>query len=188
MDDLVRAPPRPRLHLVRQRDRARARRQEVRASTFAGVPIDKATEYAAEDADVTLRLWMALKPRLAAERMTTVYETLERPLMPVIVDMERAGIKVDRADPLAAVVAASRRRWRGSRRRSSALAGDKFNLGSPQAARRIAVRPAEAARRQADQDRPVGDARRPARRSRGQRGAARRRAPARSTRCSSGGS
>ncbi len=60
------------------------------------MPLDKATEYAAEDADVTLRLWMALKPRLAAERMTTVYETLERPLVPVIVDMEQAGIKVDR--------------------------------------------------------------------------------------------
>ena len=68
------------------------------------VPIDKATEYAAEDADVTLRLWMALKPRLAAERMTTVYETLERPLVPVIAEMERAGIKVDRRHPLAAVV------------------------------------------------------------------------------------
>ena len=49
--------------------------------TFAQVPLDKATEYAAEDADVTLRLWMVLKPRLAAERMTTVYETLERPLV-----------------------------------------------------------------------------------------------------------
>ncbi len=65
--------------------------------TFAGVPIDKATEYAAEDADVTLRLWMVLKPRLPAERMATVYETLERPLLPVIAEMERAGIKVDRA-------------------------------------------------------------------------------------------
>ena len=48
---------------------------------FARAPIDKATEYAAEDADVTLRLWRALKPRLAAERMSTVYETLERPLV-----------------------------------------------------------------------------------------------------------
>jgi DNA polymerase-1 len=65
--------------------------------TFAGIPIDKATEYAAEDADVTLRLWMALKPRLVAERMTVVYETLERPLVPVIVAMEEAGIKVDPA-------------------------------------------------------------------------------------------
>ena len=62
--------------------------------TFAGVPIDKASEYAAEDADVTLRLWQVLKPRLVSERLVTVYETLERPLLPVIVDMERAGIKV----------------------------------------------------------------------------------------------
>jgi DNA polymerase-1 len=57
--------------------------------TFAQVPLDKATEYAGEDADVTLRLWMALKPRLAAERMTAVYETLERPLVCVLADMER---------------------------------------------------------------------------------------------------
>ena len=64
--------------------------------TFADVPIDKASEYAAEDADVTLRLWMKLKPRLTAERMTTVYERLERPLVPVIVAMEGAGIKIDR--------------------------------------------------------------------------------------------
>ena len=84
--------------------------------TFAGVPIDKATEYAAEDADVTLRLWMALKPRLAAERMATVYETLERPLLPVIVDMERAGIKVDR-DILSRLSSAFAQRSRGSRRR-----------------------------------------------------------------------
>ena len=49
--------------------------------TFAQVPLDKATEYAGEDADVTLRLWMLLKPRLVAERMTAVYETLERPMV-----------------------------------------------------------------------------------------------------------
>ena len=47
---------------------------------FARVPFDKATEYSAEDADVTLRLWTCLQPRLAAEGMATVYETLERPL------------------------------------------------------------------------------------------------------------
>lgn len=64
--------------------------------TFDHVAIDKATEYAAEDADVTLRLWEVLKPRLAAERMTTVYETLERPLVPVLARMERRGISIDR--------------------------------------------------------------------------------------------
>jgi DNA polymerase-1 len=64
--------------------------------TFDHVAIDKAAEYAAEDADVTLRLWEVLKPRLAAERMTTVYETLERPLVPVLARMERRGIAIDR--------------------------------------------------------------------------------------------
>jgi len=63
--------------------------------TFDQVPLDKATEYAAEDADITLRLHMLLKPRLAAEKVATVYETLERPLVPVLSRMEREGIKVD---------------------------------------------------------------------------------------------
>ena len=63
---------------------------------LARVAIDKATEYAAENADVTMRLWRALKPRLAAERVTTVYETLERPLVPVLARMERRGVAIDR--------------------------------------------------------------------------------------------
>lgn len=63
---------------------------------FARVPLDKATAYAAEDADVTLRLWRVLKPRLVAEGMTTVYETLERPLLTVLARMERRGIAIDR--------------------------------------------------------------------------------------------
>ena len=98
--------------------------------TFAGVPVDKATEYAAEDADVTLRLWIAMKPRLAAERMTTVYETLERPLVPVIVAMEAAGIKVDRAilARLSAAFAQSAARLEDE---VDALVGHKFNLASP---------------------------------------------------------
>ncbi|MEE8246305.1 MAG: DNA polymerase I [Alphaproteobacteria bacterium] len=66
--------------------------------TFDKVPLHKALDYAAEDADVTLRLYGVLKPRLVPERMTTVYETLERPLIPVLSDMERAGIKVARDD------------------------------------------------------------------------------------------
>src|SRR5262249_38530167 len=60
--------------------------------TFAQVPLDKATEYAGEDADVTLRLWMLLKPRLVGERMMAVYETLERPMVSILSDMERAGV------------------------------------------------------------------------------------------------
>ena len=98
--------------------------------TFAGIPLDKATEYAAEDADVTLRLWLKLKSRLAAERMTTVYETLERPLLPIIVDMEKAGIVVDRAilhrlsSKFAQEIARLEEKVYG-------LVGHKFNLGSP---------------------------------------------------------
>lgn len=64
--------------------------------TFDKVAIDKATEYAAEDADITGRLHRLLKPRLVQEKMVTVYETLERPLVPVLVDMEHNGIKVDK--------------------------------------------------------------------------------------------
>jgi len=98
--------------------------------TFAGVPIDKATEYAAEDAEVTLRLWTALKPRLVAEHMTTVYETLERPLVEVIVGMEKAGIKVDRQilSRLSSSFAQSIARLEEE---VQALAGYSFNLGSP---------------------------------------------------------
>jgi DNA polymerase I len=98
--------------------------------SFAGVPIDKATEYAAEDADITLRLWMAMKPRLAAERMTTVYETLERPLVPVIVAMERAGIKVDR-DILSRLSSTFAQRTVQLEEEINGLVGHKFNLGSP---------------------------------------------------------
>jgi DNA polymerase I - 3''-5'' exonuclease and polymerase domains len=63
--------------------------------TFEAVDIAKAAEYAAEDADVTLRLWHLLKPRLVAEGMTSVYETLERPLLAVLGRMERRGIAID---------------------------------------------------------------------------------------------
>jgi DNA polymerase-1 len=63
--------------------------------SFDQVPLDKATEYASEDADLTMRLYKLLKPRIAAEKVATVYETLERPLAPVLSQMEREGIKVD---------------------------------------------------------------------------------------------
>ncbi|MES2602733.1 MAG: DNA polymerase I [Pseudomonadota bacterium] len=63
---------------------------------FDQVPVDKATEYAAERADIVLRLWRVLKPRLMAYRVNTVYETLERPLVPVLARMERRGISIDR--------------------------------------------------------------------------------------------
>ncbi len=98
--------------------------------TFAGVPIAKATEYAAEDADITLRLWMKLKPRLTAERMTNVYETLERPLVPVIVAMEQAGIKVDRTI-LSRLSSTFSQRAARLEEEVYQLAGHKFNLASP---------------------------------------------------------
>lgn len=63
--------------------------------TFDLVPLDKALDYAAEDADITLRLHKALKPRLAREGMTATYENVERPLIPVIAQMELDGVKVD---------------------------------------------------------------------------------------------
>lgn len=63
--------------------------------TFDRVPIEKALAYAAEDADITFQLHSFLKPRLLNEHQCTVYETLERPLIPVLVDMEHRGIKVD---------------------------------------------------------------------------------------------
>ena len=97
---------------------------------FARVPIDKATEYSAEDADVTLRLWAGLRPRLTAESMTTVYETLERPLAIVLARMEQRGICVDRAllSRLSGEFAQDMARLEAE---VQALAGESFNLGSP---------------------------------------------------------
>ena len=99
--------------------------------SFDKVPLDRATEYAAEDADVTLRLWRKLKPRLAREAATTVYELVDRPLVPVIAEMERAGIKVDREElaRLSAEFAGEIARLEGE---VHALAGHPFTIGSPQ--------------------------------------------------------
>lgn len=63
--------------------------------TFDRVPLDKATDYAAEDADFTLRLWHLLKPRIAQQHVTRVYERIERPVVPVVAGMETAGIRID---------------------------------------------------------------------------------------------
>ncbi|RTL63044.1 MAG: DNA polymerase I [Hyphomicrobiales bacterium] len=98
--------------------------------TFAQVPIDKATEYAAEDADITLRLWLMLKPRLAAERVTTVYELLEKPMVCLLGAMEGAGIKVD-PHILARLSSTFAQRVARLEEEIYELAGHKFNLGSP---------------------------------------------------------
>ena len=63
--------------------------------TFDRVPLDKATDYAAEDADYALRLWQLLKPQIAQQHVTRVYERIERPLVPVVADMETIGVRID---------------------------------------------------------------------------------------------
>lgn len=98
--------------------------------SFDKVEIAKATAYAAEDADVTLRLWQLLKPRLASEHRATVYETLERPLVDVIARMEMRGILVDRQilSRLSGDFAQTLARLEDE---IHEMAGEKFALGSP---------------------------------------------------------
>ena len=98
--------------------------------TFDQISLEEATPYAAEDADVTLRLWKFLKPKLVAEKVTTVYETLERPLPSVIATMENHGIKVDRAE-LARLSSMFAQKMAGLEAEAYELAGTQFNLGSP---------------------------------------------------------
>jgi DNA polymerase-1 len=98
--------------------------------TFAQLSLPKATEYAAENVDIALRLWLVLKARLAAEHMATVYETLERPMVGVLADMERTGIKVDRSI-LSRLTSTFTERIAHLEKQIYDLAGHKFNLGSP---------------------------------------------------------
>ena len=100
------------------------------ATGFAAVDLKRATQYAAEDADVTLRLWRVLKPQIVARGVTRVYERLERPLVTVLARMEERGVLVDRQ---------LLSRLSGELAQSAAaledeiyqLAGEKFNIGSP---------------------------------------------------------
>jgi len=98
--------------------------------TFDRVPVAEATRYSAEDADVTLRLWMLLKPLLAAEAKRTVYETLERPLMPVLAQMERAGIAID-PDLLRRLSNDFAKDMAALESDIHKLAGENFNVASP---------------------------------------------------------
>ena len=97
---------------------------------FDYVDIDKATAYAAEDADVTLRLWQVLKPRLAAKNLNTVYERLERPLVPVLAQMEERGITIDR-QILSRLSGELAQGAAGLEHEIYAIVGESFNIGSP---------------------------------------------------------
>ncbi|MGA0282015.1 MAG: DNA polymerase I [Paracoccaceae bacterium] len=100
------------------------------AITFDKVSINDATPYAAEDEDVTLRLWQMLKPRLHQARVTRVYETLERPLVPVLAEMEMTGIKVNR-DTLSRMSNAFAQKMAALEAEIHEMAGESFNVGSP---------------------------------------------------------
>ena len=101
-----------------------------KAIPFGEVPLDKATEYAAEDADVTWRLYQHLKPRLATEGGTRIYERVDRPLVPVVAQMERHGIKVDRTR-LAKLSEEFANETARLEKEIHGIAGTEFTVGSP---------------------------------------------------------
>ncbi len=101
-----------------------------KAISFAEVPLDRATEYAAEDADVTWRLYQHLKPRLSEEGGTRIYERVDRPLIAVVAMMEREGIKVDRAR-LSKLSEEFARETARLEAEIHQLAGEEFTVGSP---------------------------------------------------------
>ena len=135
---------------------------------FDNVTIERAAEYAAEDADVTLRLWQLLKPRLTAEHMNTVYETLERPLVPVLARMERRGISIDR-QVLSRLSGEFAQRAMGLEEEIRTLAGEPVNPGSPKQIGDILFGKLRPAGRHQDQDRAMVD-RRPRARGAGRAG------------------
>jgi DNA polymerase-1 len=98
--------------------------------TFDRVPVDEAVKYAAEDADITLRLWQSFRPNLHCAQVTTVYETLERPLVSVLAEMEMAGILVD-GQVLSRMSNAFAQKMAGLEAEIQELAGEPFNVGSP---------------------------------------------------------
>ena len=98
--------------------------------SFDAVPLEEATRYAAEDADVTLRLWRLLRPKLSAQGVLTVYETQDRPLAPIVADMELAGILVDRSQ-LSRLSGEFAQRMGALEAEAHLMAGRAFNLASP---------------------------------------------------------
>ncbi|MEJ7934490.1 DNA polymerase I [Sphingobium sp. AN558] len=102
-----------------------------KAISFAHVPLDKATAYAAEDAEITWRLWRKLAQRLPQEGVTRVYQLVDRPLIPVVARMERHGIKVDRNE-LSRLSGSFSQSIAGLEAEIFELAGHSFTIGSPQ--------------------------------------------------------
>ncbi|MEE2760042.1 MAG: DNA polymerase I [Pseudomonadota bacterium] len=98
--------------------------------TFDKVPLDKALGYAAEDADITQRLYQVLKPRLAREHMVSIYEVMERPLIGVLKEMERTGVRID-AKVLKGLSSDFAKRLADLEVHIHELAGREFNIGSP---------------------------------------------------------
>lgn len=97
---------------------------------FAAVPLDQATAYAGEDADVTLRLYRHLRPQLWREQVTRVHEWCDRPLVPVLARMEQRGVLIDKRElaAMSAEFATEMARLEGE---AHTAAGDAFTLGSP---------------------------------------------------------
>ena len=100
------------------------------AITFDKVKIEEAVTYAAEDADITLRLWKIFKQKLHLSKVTKVYESLERPLVSVLAQMEKNGVKVDR-ETLSRMSNAFAQKMAGLEAEIYELAGETFNVGSP---------------------------------------------------------
>src|SRR5690606_36309559 len=98
--------------------------------TFAQVPIDAATRYGAEDAEITWRLWQHFRPQLPSAQVTAVYETMERPMIEVLAGMEMAGIQID-SQHLSRMSGAFAQKMAALEDQAHALAGGRFNLGSP---------------------------------------------------------
>ena len=97
---------------------------------FTDIDIDTATKYAAEDADVTLRLWKLLKPKLAEERVSSLYETIERPLAKIIMEMEKHGVSIDEKI-LNRLSEKFERKIKEIEKNCYKIVGEEFNLGSP---------------------------------------------------------
>jgi len=97
---------------------------------FGKVALDKATAYAAEDADVALRLWLLLKPRLREAKALSLYEQVERRMVFVLRDMELAGVRIDAAE-LARIGEDFSQKLTTYEKQLHELAGRPFNVGSP---------------------------------------------------------